>query len=68
MPSTVVANIKYDSVAERLTIIFVSGLVYDYKNVPADVYEALKQSGSKGTFLNTHIKGQYDYEKRKEGR
>ena len=66
MPSTVIANMKYDPETERLTIVFISGLIYDYKNVPVTVYEELKNSRSKGIFLNKHIKGQYDYEKRTE--
>ena len=33
------------------------------KDVPADVYEAMKISGSKGIFLNTQIKGKYEFEK-----
>lgn len=62
MPSSVVAAMKYDSHAAKLRVIFVSGKVYDYKNVPEDVYHAMKASGSKGTFLNTEIKGKYEFE------
>ncbi|PSL25434.1 KTSC domain-containing protein [Chitinophaga ginsengisoli] len=53
----------YDRDTATLRIIFVSGLVYDYKNVPEEVYEAMKRSGSKGIYLNKHIKGHYAYEK-----
>jgi len=53
----------YDRDTATLRIIFVSGLVYDYKNVPEEVYEAMKRSGSKGIYLNKHIKGHYEYEK-----
>jgi len=53
----------YDKDTATLRIIFVSGLVYDYKNVPEEVYHAMKTSGSKGTYLNKHIKGHYEYEK-----
>lgn len=53
----------YDKDTATLRIIFVSGLIYDYKNVPEEVYQAMKTSGSKGTYLNKHIKGHYEYEK-----
>jgi len=38
-------------------------MVYDYKDVPEAVYLAMKSSGSKGIYLNKHIKGHYDFEK-----
>ncbi len=63
MPSSVVAAIKYDARAARLRITFVSGKVYDYKNVPEDVYNAMRVASSKGMFLNTEIKGKYTYQK-----
>lgn len=63
MPSSVVAAINYDPVTSTLRIIFVSGMVYDYKNVPVKVFNAMKTASSKGTFLNRHIKGKYEFEK-----
>ncbi|GAC1309672.1 MAG: hypothetical protein NVSMB24_25540 [Mucilaginibacter sp.] len=63
MPSTVVASMKYDPDAAILRVIFVSGMVYDYKNVPEEEYAHMKAAGSKGTYLNKHIKGKYEFEK-----
>lgn len=63
MPSTVVATMRYDAASRVLRIVYVSGNVYDYKDVPAEVYEAMKTSGSKGIFLNKEIKGKYKFEK-----
>ncbi len=63
MPSSVVAATKYDALLFTLRVIYVSGLGYDYKNVPEEVYTAMKTSFSKGEFLNKHIKGKYEYEK-----
>ena len=63
MPSAVVSGIKYDSTKQVLRVYFVSGLVYDYKNVPPHVYQAMIKAFSKGTYLNRYIKGQYDFEK-----
>ena len=63
MPSSVVSKIIYKEETETLRIVFVSGMVYDYKKVPLEVYEAMKSSGSKGIFLNKFIKNNYEFEK-----
>ena len=63
MPSTVIAHIRYDSLKKDLYIHFISGVLYRYKDVPAEVYEQLIKASSKGTFLNKFIKGNYDYQK-----
>jgi len=63
MPSSVVSAVIYDHASLTMRIIFVSGAIYDYKNVPEKVYHAMKISGSKGTYLNQHIKGNYEFEK-----
>jgi len=61
MPSTVVASIQYNAGESVLKVIFVSGKVYEYQAVPESVYSDMKLARSKGTFLNTHIKGHYDF-------
>jgi len=38
-------------------------MVYDYKNVPERVYNAMKKSFSKGSFLNRYIKNKFPFEK-----
>lgn len=63
MPSSVISAIRYNSDTATLRIIFVSGMVYDYKNVPEDIYKEMKSSESKGAYLNLHIKGYYTFEK-----
>jgi hypothetical protein len=68
MPSSVVAAIKYNVALSRLRVIYVSGMVYDYKDVPEEVYLTMKTSFSKGAFLNQHIKGKYEFEKIKEAK
>ncbi len=62
MPSSVVSAIKHDASSATLRIFFVSGMIYDYKEVPEEIYMEMKTSGSKGTYLNKHIKGQYEFE------
>lgn len=63
MPSSVVAAIQYDAKSSTLRITYVSGMIYDYENVPENLYEAMKKTFSKGAFLNHHIKGKYQYKK-----
>jgi hypothetical protein len=63
MPSTVIAHIDYDAVHCVLRIVFLSGAVYEYLQVPEAVYESLKQYREKGIFLNKFIKGKYAYKK-----
>ncbi len=63
MPSSVVRAMNYNEETRVLRIIYTSGLKYDYKDVPAEVFIALKNAGSKGIFLNKNIKGKFAYEK-----
>ena len=63
MPSTVVAHYVYDPRTSSLIITFTSGKVYNYKNVPEQIYQAMKASFAKGIFFNQHIKDKYEFEK-----
>lgn len=63
MPSSVVDTVDYFPESFTLRVTFVSGLIYDYKDVPPEVFKALKIAGSKGRFLNFHIKGKYEYDR-----
>lgn len=61
MPSTVIKNFEYDPATSTLRVIFISGTIYDYKNVPESVYYSMKAATSKGSFLNQHIKNHYAF-------
>ncbi len=63
MPSSVVAHMNYDPKLHTLRITYTSGIVYDYKAVPQEVFEEMKAASSKGQFLNYNIKGKYKYRK-----
>ena len=63
MPSTVISAMQYNLESATLKIIFVSGTIYEYQNVPPDKYEAMKTTGSKGKFLNKYIKGYHSFKK-----
>jgi len=63
MPSTVISKFFYDADNRMLKIVFVSGIVYEYKNVPKKVYEEMKASGAKGIYFNQYIKGKFEFKK-----
>ena len=63
MPSSVISAMHYYPDKKLLKVIYVSGSVYDYKNVPEKIYTAMKSAKSKGTFLNKRIKGRYEFDK-----
>jgi hypothetical protein len=63
MPSSVVASMSYNPLSSTLRVIFVSGMIYDYLKVPDKVYQSMKAATSKGSYLNRHIKGNYEYKK-----
>jgi len=54
---------KYFPETKTLRVVYVSGHVYDYKNVPEHVYDKMKIASSKGVFLNQFIKTGFDFEK-----
>ena len=54
---------NYDPERLKLRIGYVSGMIYDYLNVPLEVYKEFKRARSKGIYLNKHIKGSYDFKK-----
>ena len=61
MRSTAIADIEYDRKRERLTVTFVSGCIYEYVDVPAEVTASFQSAFSKGTFFNSYIRDRYDF-------
>lgn len=61
MPSSVIAETHYDRQSERLTVTFVTGRVYEYVEVPAEVAASFQSAFSKGTFFNGYIRDRYDF-------
>jgi hypothetical protein len=59
--STNVRSIGYDSTSGTLEVEFQNSFVYQYYNVPTQVYDALMASPSKGQFLNSQIKNMYPF-------
>ncbi|MGV3704548.1 MAG: KTSC domain-containing protein [Arcticibacter sp.] len=63
MPSSVIASYHYNPDTQTLKVVFVSGMIYEYLEVPESVIAEMKAFQSKGTFLNKRIKGSYTYRK-----
>lgn len=63
MPSSVISAFSYDAANSTLRIIFVSGRIYDYKNVPEKVFNEMKTAFAKGTYFNQYIKDNYPFDK-----
>lgn len=59
--STSLESVGYDAGSKVLQIEFDGDALYDYDNVPHDVYEGLMSASSHGKYFDRHIKGCYEY-------
>lgn len=56
-------SVGYDSGSMILEIEFNSGGVYQYLNVPTNIYEGLMSASSHGTYFHQFIKNVYTYQR-----
>jgi hypothetical protein len=61
MPSTVIRSFRYDRQRHELHVVFQTGRVYTYLEIPDDVYEGLATALSRGQYFNQHIRGNYAF-------
>ena len=61
--STNIQEVGFDPTTNELQVRFRSGATYRYVGVPKELWESFKETGFSGRFLNTDIKGVYDYER-----
>jgi hypothetical protein len=61
--SSTIASIGYDEPTQLLEVEFLKSGIYHYFNVPLVVYQGLMAAPSHGSYLNTYVKGQYQYQK-----
>lgn len=61
--SSNVTSIGYDEETSTLEIEFHSGAIYQYFDVPFQVYSDLMSASSKGQYIAQFIKGYYRYVK-----
>ena len=61
--SMIIKSASYDEQTQTLEVEFVNGNVGTYAEVPPEVWEAFWKAPSKGRFLTSQLKGQYQYRK-----
>jgi hypothetical protein len=59
--STSIAAIGYDEPSGTLEIEFLNGSIYQYFDVPIQIYEELVSASSAGSYLASKIKGNYRF-------
>ncbi len=58
-----IRSIGYDEATQTLEIEFTNGGVYQYYELPKEVYEQMMKSASLGRFFLFEVKGGYQYAK-----
>jgi hypothetical protein len=61
--STNLKSAKYNTETKDLVITFLNDSIYEYKDVPWDVFVKLRMSESQGKFFNVNISKKYQYQK-----
>jgi hypothetical protein len=59
--SSNVSEVGYDEGRRILEVLFTTGSIYQYFDVPPQIYAELMRAGSIGQYLNSNIKGNYRY-------
>jgi hypothetical protein len=61
LQSSNLTSIGYDAKSNTLEVEFLNGSLYQYFDVPENVYEGLINAVSHGQFLNQVVKGNFRY-------
>jgi hypothetical protein len=61
--SSNISSIGFDEDSNTLEIEFHNGAVYQYFDVPLNVYEGIRDADSKGKYFAQHIKGYFRFVK-----
>lgn len=59
--STAISTAEYEYDSYRLRLTFTNGYKYDYTKVPNHVFEGLRNSESKGKFINKYVLPVYKF-------
>lgn len=57
LQSSAIASASYDDQTKSMSITFTNGRVYDFPNVPEDVFDGLAEAPSAGRYYMENIKG-----------
>jgi len=55
--------VGYDEETRTLEVVFTTGGIYRYFNIPKEVHEGLMVAESKGHYMHTHVLNSYPYER-----
>lgn len=66
--SSMIHAAGYDAEARELEVVFSSGKIYRYQDVPRSVYEGLLAADSKGQYMRARVIGEYDERSLSRGR
>lgn len=61
LSSSVIARVAYDETSNTLNVEFRNGGVYQYYEIPPDVYEELVQAESAGVYFAQNIRDVYRF-------
>ena len=61
--SSNISSIGFDEASNTLEIEFHSGAIYQYFDVPFNVYQEIRESSSIGQYFAQHIKGYFRFVK-----
>jgi hypothetical protein len=59
--SSTISRVRYDERTLTLEIEFIGGRVYQYFDVPPQIYQSFISADSKGRFLHSQLKGHFRY-------
>lgn len=59
--SSNLASVGYDASSEILEVEFKHGGIYQYSDVPEDVYEELMSASSHGIYFSANIRNDFNY-------
>ena len=57
--SSMISAVGYDTQSKEMEVVFNSGAVWRYEDVPKDVFNGLLESGSKGSYMLPKVLGCY---------
>ena len=61
--SSNIVSIGYDEVLYVLEVEFIGSGIYQYADIPKEIYESFIKADSVGKFFYANIKGKYSYSK-----
>jgi len=61
--SSDIESIGYDEALQRLEIKFLSGGIYQYSNVPDNIYNGVINASSHGKYFHEYVKDKFAFNK-----